>query len=167
MEIYYRLLYYSIFINLPEFLMGNYLRRIITKKMFKKTSSNFVVKKGAIFGSGKNIEIGENSEIGSNSRLMIKGKLSIGNNVMMAPDIFMVDSNHRFDSKEIPIKNQGNSLPKPIDIEDDVWIGARAIILPGVRIGKGSIIAAGSVVTKNVKPYSIVAGNPAKIIKFR
>ena len=52
-------------------------------------------------------------------------------------------------------------------IEDDVWVGARALILPGVKIGKGSVIAAGSVVAKNVEPYSIVAGNPAKLIRSR
>ena len=163
----YKILYYSIFINLPEALMGNKLRRMATKKIFKKTSSNFTVKKGAIFGSGCNIEIGENSEIGSNARLMIIGNLKIGDNVMMAPDVFIVDSNHRFNKKDVPIKNQGNDSPRNIEICDDVWIGARAIILPRVKIGKGAIVAAGSVVTKDIPSYSIVAGNPAKIIKKR
>nr|WP_270641866.1 acyltransferase [Paeniclostridium sordellii] len=167
MRYIYKNLYYLILKNLPEFLLGNKLRTLICRKLFGKTSGNFTVKKGAVFGEGNNIEIGTNSEIGANSRFMISGILKIGNDVIMAPDVFIVDSNHKFDSRSISIKDQGSYNAKNIIIEDDVWIGARAIILPGVKIGKGSIVGAGSVVTKNIEPYSIVGGNPAKTIKNR
>lgn len=62
---------------------------------------------------------------------------------------------------------QGLSEPRPVLIEDDVWIGARVIILPGVKVGKGSVIGAGSVVTKDVMPYTVVGGNPARVLKGR
>jgi len=76
-------------------------------------------------------------------------------------------SNHRFDRTDIPMIDQGNTEPKAVVIEDDVWIAARAIILPGVRIGKGAVIAAGAVVTKDVPPYTVVGGIPARKIKSR
>jgi len=68
---------------------------------------------------------------------------------------------------QIPMNRQGWSEDRPVCIEDDVWIGSRVILLPGVRIGKGSIVGAGSVVTRDVEPYAIVAGNPARKIRSR
>ena len=65
------------------------------------------------------------------------------------------------------IRNQGRTEIKPVIIGDDVWIGARAIIMPGIVIGRGAVIGAGSVVTKNVDEYAVVAGNPARVIKYR
>ena len=88
-------------------------------------------------------------------------------NVMMGPNVSIYTSNHKFDRTDIPMIKQGNSETKPVIIENDVWIGANVIILPGVTIHEGSIIAAGAVVTKDVECYTIVAGNPAKVIKKR
>lgn len=163
----YKFMYYGVLINLPEKLYGNRLRKIVCRKIFNSTKNSFTVKKGAIFGDGRSIIIGNKSEIGTNARIMIKGILRIGDNVMMGPDVLIIDNNHRFSDTKIPMIEQGNYSPKDITIEDDVWIGGRVIILPGVKIGKGSIIGAGSVVTKNIDPYSIVGGNPAKIISSR
>ncbi|MBT2724003.1 acyltransferase [Bacillus sp. ISL-46] len=94
------------------------------------------------------------------------GYISIGNNVMLGPNVSMSSENHIYINTEKPIKEQGVER-KGIFIEDDCWIGTGAIILDGVRIGRGSVVAAGSVVTKDIPPYSIVAGIPAKIIKSR
>ena len=93
--------------------------------------------------------------------------LDIGNNVMCGPEVITYTNSHKFDSVTIPMCEQGYTTSKKIRIGNDVWIGARVIILPGITIGDGSIIGAGSVVTKNVPNYSIVAGNPAKIIRYR
>lgn len=93
--------------------------------------------------------------------------LCIGNDVMMAPDVVMLTSNHRFDSLDVPIGQQGALPIRPIIIESDVWIGQRVIILPGVTIGTGSVIGAGAVVTKSFPPYSVIGGNPARILKMR
>lgn len=111
------------------------------------------------------IVIGNNSGLGINCK--VRGPLTIGDDVMMGPDVMIFVSNHQTSRTDIPMRGQGSTSRKRVIIEDDVWIGARVIILPGVKIGKGSIIGAGAVVTKDVPQYSVVAGNPAKIIKSR
>jgi acetyltransferase-like isoleucine patch superfamily enzyme len=98
--------------------------------------------------------------------LLGEGGITIGNDVRIAAHTVIVASQHRFDTREIPIRKQGLKA-KGINIEDDVWIGANVTILDGVRIGKGAIIGAGAVVTKDVDSYAIVGGVPAKLIKHR
>lgn len=110
------------------------------------------------------ISIGDNSGVGDNCYL--QGKIIIGNNVMMAPNVAIIATNHKFDRTDIPMNQQGDE-EKCVIIRDDVWIGYGACILPGVEVGKGSIIAARAVVTKNVPDFSIVGGIPGKIIKRR
>ncbi|RKD25322.1 maltose O-acetyltransferase [Caminicella sporogenes DSM 14501] len=141
------------------------IRYVLCKKVFNKTGKNVNIEHGVFFGRGFDIEIGENSGLGINCR--VSGPLKIGKNVMMGPEVMIYTSNHKIDDVNIPMIFQGDTPKELVEIEDDVWIGARAIILPGVKIGKGSVIAAGAVVTKDVPPYAVVGGNPAKIIKFR
>lgn len=85
----------------------------------------------------------------------------------MGTDVIIITRNHRFDRTDIPMMEQGFEEERPVYIGNDVWIGDRVLILPGVHIGDGSIIAAGAVVTKDVPPYSIVAGVPARKIRDR
>ena len=75
--------------------------------------------------------------------------------------------NHQFDRLDIPMNKQGAHSTEPVIIEDDVWIGMRAIILPDVRIGKGSVIGAGTIVTKDIPEYSVFCGNPGRVVKSR
>ena len=86
---------------------------------------------------------------------------------MMGTDVTVITRNHRFDRIDIPMMRQGFEEEKPVYIGDDVWIGDRVIILPGVHVGNGCVIAAGSVVTKDVAPYTVVGGVPAHFIKER
>ena len=111
------------------------------------------------------IEIGDHSDIGSLSK--INGKCFIGKCVIMGPECTVYTRNHRFERLDIPIKYQGNSEEMPVVIGDDVWIGYRVTILPGVHIGNGSVIGAGAVVAKDIPPYSIAVGNPIRIVKTR
>ena len=97
----------------------------------------------------------------------ITGPVTIGKNVLMGPNVQIYTSNHKFDDLSVPIGQQGNEEAKPVIIEDDCWLAANVIILPGVTIGTGSVIGAGAVVAKSVPPYSICVGNPAKVIKSR
>lgn len=164
------LLYYFIARHLPgsdvTYSLGSKrIRVFLCKRLFKKYRKNINVEHGAFFGSGSDIEIGENSGLGLNCR--VSGPLKIGDNVMMGPDVMIYTQNHEFARTDIPIIRQGDSKKKEVVIGNDVWIGARAIILPGISVGDGAIIGAGAVVTKNVEAYSIVGGNPARIIKSR
>ena len=90
----------------------------------------------------------------------------IGDDVMMGPNYIIYTRNHSFNRTDIPMNKQGMQDFKSVVIGNDVWIGARVIILPCVQIGDGSIIGAGSIVTKDVPPYAIVGENPAKIISI-
>lgn len=93
----------------------------------------------------------------------VQGPLTIGEYSMIGPGTRIYTVNHSHDRTDIPIQLQGFDAPRPVVIEDDVWMGARCMIMPGVTIGRGSIIAAGSVVTKDVPPYSVAAGVPAVV----
>ena len=86
---------------------------------------------------------------------------------MMGPECIIYTVNHKFSDTAVPMNQQGFSEAKEVVIGDDVWIGGRVIILPGVKIGSGAVIGAGAVVTKDVPDRAVVGGNPAKIIKYR
>jgi acetyltransferase-like isoleucine patch superfamily enzyme len=115
---------------------------------------------------GVGLKIGDHSNIGPYAYIGCSGYIEIGNNVMISPRVSIYAENHVFDRTDIPMKEQGVKR-EFVRIEDDCWIAANSIILAGVTIGKGSVVSAGSVVTKDVPPYSVVAGVPARIIKQR
>lgn len=106
--------------------------------------------------------IGSNTLIGMGNTLI--GPIHIGNNVIFAQNIVASALNHEYRDPLIPIQQQP-ILTAPIHIEDDCWIAANAVITAGVTIGKHSVIAAGAVVTKNIPPFSVAVGNPAKVLK--
>lgn len=161
--------YFNMAIRMPESYNG--LSGRISKRFRVAAARTFL----AYVGKGVNIEkgaritskcsVGDNSGIGINAKL--HGTVIIGENVMMGPDCIIYTSNHEFVRVDIPMNKQGFQQEKPVVIGDDVWIGGRVIILPGVKIGTGCIVGAGAVVTKDVPEYAIVGGNPAKVIKYR
>lgn len=108
------------------------------------------------------VVIGARTRIGLSNTII--GPAAIGNDVRLAQNVVLSGLNHNYEDVNRPIHEQGVST-SPIKIEDGSWIGANAVIVPGVTIGKNSIVAAGSVVTKSVEPFSVVAGNPARLIK--
>jgi acetyltransferase-like isoleucine patch superfamily enzyme len=112
------------------------------------------------------IKIGKNSSLHAFSVILAGGGVEIGENVRAAPNLLVLTGKHNFDDVEKNIYGQGSSFKK-IVIEDDVWMGAGVTIIGGVTVGTHSVLAAGSVVTKDVPPNSIVAGNPARIIRKR
>jgi acetyltransferase-like isoleucine patch superfamily enzyme len=122
-----------------------------------------IIEDNTIINNGiGDVIIGDNTMITSNG--MIIGPVKIGSNVTSGIGTYIVALTHNFEDVTIPIKQQGVS-GTPIEIEDDVWIGGNCMILQGVKLGRHSLVGAGSVVTKDVPPYTIVAGNPAKPIK--
>lgn len=142
-----------------------WIRRRLVKNIFRECGSGVIIKHRAYFGTGAKLVLGDRSQLGHNSR--VDNDTVIGCDVMMGPDVIIMSNSHEFSRLDIPMIAQGASQRRPVIIEDDVWIGTRSIIMPGVRVGRGSIIGSGSVVTKDVKPYSIVGGVPARFIKMR
>ncbi len=108
------------------------------------------------------VYIGNRSLIGISS--VVIGPVTIGDDVMLAQHVVVSGLNHQYQNIKLPVKEQPVSM-LPITIEDGVWIGANAVITAGVKVGKHSVVAGGSVVIKDVPPYSVVGGNPAKVIK--
>ncbi len=141
------------------------LRRWICRHLFTRAGARINVERGAYFGTGAGIEIGDDSGIGVNCQLY--APITIGRDVMMGPEVIILTANHEFADLARPMHLQGWREPRRVTIGDDVWIGTRVIILPGVTIGRGAIIGAGACVTKPVPDYAIVAGNPARIIRSR
>ncbi len=168
-----RFLFWNLYYLLARHLPGNYtpygfmsktIREITCKHIFKKFGNNVDIGNKVVFFNSKYSEIGSNSGIGAWSEI---GTVKIGNYVMMGTHCLLISQNHRFEDCNIPICQQGFQKDQPIVIEDNVWIGSRVIILPGVIVSKGAIIGAGSVVTNHVQPYTIVCGNPAKVVRKR
>jgi len=140
-------------------------RAMACKWLFRYCGQRVNIERGANFYTGWEIEIGDDSSLGIDC--MVPYDLKVGRDVMMGPYVIIIGENHVSSNREIPMRLQGYKKYPPVRIEDDVWIGARAIILPGIKIGKGAIIGSGAVVTKDVPPYAICAGNPARVIKYR
>lgn len=153
--------------NIPHRHVGiiRTIKSKIANIIFGKVGENSNIRPKIKFVDGKNISIGYNSGIGEKSFLQDCGKIIIGNDVLMGPEVMIFTTNHGIE-KSKKIFEQKNII-KDVKIGNDVWIGARVIILPGISVGDGAVIAAGSIVTKNVDNYTIVAGNPAKKIKDR
>lgn len=111
---------------------------------------------------GYNTTVGDNFFLNVGGRLMDSGKITIGNNVFIAPNVSIITEEHAMD---IPQRIAGLEYTHPVTIGDNVWICTGAIILPGVTIGDGAVIGAGSVVTKDIPPMSLAVGNPCKVIR--
>jgi acetyltransferase-like isoleucine patch superfamily enzyme len=127
----------------------------------RNTIGNYSV----IQGSGT-LSMGLNSFCGDFCVFGVNDSISIGRDVMIAQAVTIRDTDHSFDRTDTPMNRQGIQS-SPVSIEDDVWIGHGAVILRGVRIGTGSIVSASSVVTRDVPPYTIVGGIPARTLKSR
>lgn len=140
------------------------IRRAVCRPVFDACGDNVNVEQGARFATGGGISIGSGSGLGVNCS--VHGPLKIGDNVMMGPDVTILSQTHIIERTDIPMGKQGMREAIVI-IGNDIWIGMRSIIMPGVKIGNGAVIGAGAVVTKDVPDYAIVGGVPARIIKYR
>lgn len=181
-------IYISIIASIPTEI-GVRLRYLAYRGLFKKTDGFFRIDEGVTILGFENISIGlnvvfmknsyvynhdggelmigNNFTMNSNSQLGASfGKIVIGNDCAIAPNCVLRASNHTFANPDIPFREQGHTYGEII-LEDDVWISSNCVITANTKIGKGSVVSAGSVVTKDVEPYSIVGGVPAKLIKKR
>jgi len=150
--------------------IGVIIRRIFYKLCLAKTGKKFSSQIKCRIQCPGNVYFGDNSGINVGTVIAANkdplGKISFGSNVLIGHGCFFHSGNHIIEDLKKPIKEQGFKF-SPIIVEDNVWIGAKSIILSGVVIRSGAVIAAGSVVTKPVPENAIVGGNPAKLIRYR
>jgi acetyltransferase-like isoleucine patch superfamily enzyme len=146
------------------------LRMYLHRSLFAAHGRNFFFDPNGFY-SYESIRVGDDVSLGIRPTLMAaKSTITIGNKVMFGPEVMIIGGRHNTGAigrfmTDVHDKRPDDDLG--VVLEDDIWIGSRAIILRGVRIGRGSIVGAGSIVTKSLPPYSISAGNPAKVLKFR
>ncbi len=146
--------------------IGYDLREKFYKRVAKRIGNNLWMNRNVRIECPEYLECGDNVVINMWTWINARGGVKIGNDVLIGPRVIIHSANHRFKNRDKPIRLQGHDFKK-VTIGNDVWIGAGAIILPGVTIGDGAIVGAGAVVTKDVEPYAIVAGVPAKKIGER
>lgn len=150
---------------LPGF-EGFTLRYLFLKLICKKINSFPFIFPGAFFQHSYGIEAGKNLNVNRGVHIYGRGGIKFGDYVLIGPNVVITSSQHRYTIKNTPILFQGHEK-KAVVIGNDVWIGANAVILPGVTIGDGAIIGAGAVVTADIEPYAIVGGVPARKIGER
>lgn len=168
------MIYYGFAKHLPKSTVpgigkfGRWLRGKCARHLFAECKCEDInIEQGAYFGNGKHFHALGNTTLGKDF-ICHNRIVTIQGHLMMAEDVLFQGGGHRFDNPDIPLHEQGALPDTPLEIGEDVWIGARAIVLHGCkRIGAHSIIGAGAVVTKDVPDYAIVGGNPAKIIRMR
>ncbi len=170
---FYIFIYYSLAQYLPNknFKIGfigsisKNIRGYLCRKIFKKCGNNVNIQPHVYFGKGTNVVMGQGSGIGANS--CIPPDTVIGDNVMIGPNLTILWQNHKFSRTDIPMIKQGMDEKKQTVIEDDVWIGRNVTMTPGRHVKRGTIIGAGCVLTKDFPEYSIVGGNPSRLIRSR
>ncbi|VVB52532.1 2,3,4,5-tetrahydropyridine-2,6-dicarboxylate N-acetyltransferase [uncultured archaeon] len=164
--------YYGFVWKIPRFpapVFACRVRAAVCRFIFSKCGEDVFIEKGVFFGFGSGIEIGSHSALGVRAEVMgagrCGGRLIIGDYVQMGPDIAFLTIEHTLE--DFPYKPDTPHRALKIVVEDEVFIGMRAIILPGVTIGRGAVVGAGAVVTKDVPPYAVVGGVPARVIRMR
>jgi acetyltransferase-like isoleucine patch superfamily enzyme len=156
---------YNILFFCMEFL-PHPLRIVIFRAALKKLGRSPLIDYKTYFRYPGKITIGHHVAINRGCQFFAtvrtkNGTITIGDKVVFSPNVKIYAGGHDYGSLNLP------DIAKPVVIEDHVWVGADAIILPGVVLGKGSVVGAGSVVTRSIAPFCVVAGNPAKVIKQR
>ena len=148
-------------LRIVGFIPSHQIRRFFYRLAGVKIGNGSAIHMGACFYDSKNIVIGQDTIIGEGAVLDGRNKLVIGNHVNIASEVMIYNAQHDVQSSDF------HAISSPVFIEDYVFIGPRAIILPGVKIKKGAVVGAGAVVTKDVEEFTIVGGVPAKPIKER
>jgi acetyltransferase-like isoleucine patch superfamily enzyme len=158
----------------PRFYWCNWLKTLILRVHGMKVGKRVEFYPGVLISTGKeaSLSIGDDVDLAWGVLITTKGGVSIGDRTWIGYRTMILSSNHGIPSERMPIFQSSTEtiipdVPKPVTIRNDVWIGCGVIILPGVTIGEGAVVAAGSVVTRDVEAFSIVGGCPARMIRMR
>jgi len=150
-----------------EAIFNTLIHRVKSQRIKSRIGKNSIVSPGFKINFPDNLEIGDYVYIGPNSFFSSFGKILIKRGSIIGPNLIIHTANHNYENNIQAIPYDKGLIIKDVTIEENVWIGDRVIIVPGVNIGEGAIIAAGSVVVKDIPPFSIAGGNPAKVIRDR
>lgn len=155
----------TLFRSLPG-IEGFALRWLLYKAICRRVASFCWIYPGARLSHAYGMTIGRNFHVNAGAFLYGRGGLTIGDHVMIGPNVVVVSSQHRWDDPRVPMVFLGHR-EAPVSIGSDVWLGANAVVLPGVSVTDGTIVSAGAVVTEDTEPYAIVGGVPARPIGAR
>ena len=145
--------------------LGAALNRRVVRWIFRRCGSGVNIRPRVYFGHGRQISMGNHSMLGQDSIIGSTAEVEIGDDVMMGPEVLIYTSNHGMDPG-VAMRLQPLASA-PVHIGNDVWIGARCILLPGITIHDGAVVAAGAVVAQDVPANAVVGGVPARVLKYR
>lgn len=151
--------------SLPRYSFFNFIKKYFLLLVGARIGVRPVFYPGVWIAPGRNLVVGDDVDFALDVLVTTGGGVTIGDRVLIGYRTQILSTNHAINGRE-PIFSSGH-VKQPVCIKNDVWIGASSIILPGVSIGEGAVVAAGSVVTKDVPAFAIVAGVPAKLIRYR
>jgi acetyltransferase-like isoleucine patch superfamily enzyme len=163
-----RVIFFKLFLSWPDWPkpLTSELRTIYWREHMKAVGEGSRISHRVKIISPSSIAIGKHTHVTNNVILDGRGDLTIGDDVLVGFESIIMTTTHQFRDPETPVRLQGSER-KPIVIGNDVWIGTRAIVLPGVTIGDGAVVGSGAIVTRDVPAWAIVAGSPARVIGER
>lgn len=153
-------------LGLPRFRLCVFLKTLFLRSLGAKVGKRVVIYPKVWIMTGRNLVIGDDVDIALGVLITSDGGVEIGDRTLVGYGTMILSANHRIPNRKSRIFDAGH-VKKPVVIANDVWIGANCLILPGAKIGEGAVVAAGSVVTKEVPAFSVVAGVPARVIRDR
>jgi maltose O-acetyltransferase len=162
-------LYYGVAAHLPDIAFPggrgfNWVRCRLLARILPAFGDDNAIDGQVYLGDGSDVELGSRCQLNRGCRL---NRVTVHDNVLIGPDVIVLGKLHRTDRVDVPMVDQGDYTKEPTILGPDAWVGARAIIMPGIVVGPGSIVGAGAVVTQNVPPRTVVAGVPARPIADR
>ena len=156
----------TVLFALPRFRIANRAKSAFLRRMGAVIGSNVVYYPGVWIMPGRNLRIGDDVDLALDVLITTSGGVDIGDRVLIGYRTQILSGNHKVPRDRARIFDAGHELGR-VQIGNDAWIGANVIVLPGVTIGEGAVVAAGSVVTKDVEQFTVVAGAPARLIRRR
>lgn len=152
--------------SLPRFRWAGFLKATCLRLLGAKVGKRVIFYPGVWILPGRGLDLGDDVDLALDVLITTGGGVKIGDRVLIGYRTQIISANHKIPRNRRQIFNAGHNFGR-VTVESDVWIGANCMLLPGITIGSGAVVGAGSVVTKDVPSYSVVAGNPARIVRQR